>query len=144
MFEKKDEVISSSGVAETIVGTSVKLKGNLQSGGDITIDGSVNGEIKTKGSVNIGPNANVIANVKAKQVIVAGTVQGNIEAIERLTLTETGRVYGDVVVNLLSISAGAIFTGKSTMIEKVKQPTTEPVAEKEEAKESTKESESKK
>jgi cytoskeletal protein CcmA (bactofilin family) len=144
MFEKKDEAVSSSGVAETIVGTSVKLKGNLQSGGDITIDGSVNGEIKTKGSVNIGPNANVIANVKAKRVTVAGTVQGNIEAVERLTLTETGRVYGDVVVNLLSISAGAIFTGKSTMIEKVKQPTNEPVAEKEETQESIKKTEPKK
>ena len=103
MFEKKEEQMSSGGVAETIVGTSVKLKGNLQSNGDITVDGSVNGEIKTKGTVNIGPNANVIANVKAKKVTVAGTVQGNIEAVERLTITETGRVYGDIIANLLSM-----------------------------------------
>lgn len=136
--------MSSGGVAETIVGTSVKLKGNLQSNGDITVDGSVNGEIKTKGTVNIGPNANVIANVKAKKVTVAGTVQGNIEAVERLTITETGRVYGDIIANLLSISAGAIFTGKSAMVEKVKEPTIEPVAEKEEVEEKSKEAITKK
>ena len=130
MFEKKEEIISN-GAAETIVGTSVKLKGNLKSDGDITIDGSVNGEIKTKGAVNIGPNAQVIANVKAKKVIVSGTVQGNIEASERLTLTETGRVYGDIVANVLSITAGAIFTGKSNMMEKIKETDLEPIVEKE-------------
>ena len=128
MFEKKDEKIVS-GVAETIVGTSVKLKGNLKSDGDITVDGSVNGEIKTKGAVNIGPSAHVIANVKAKKVAVSGTVQGNIEATERLTITETGRIYGDIVANVLSISAGAIFTGKSTMMEKIKPQETEPIVE---------------
>lgn len=135
MFEKKEEQevsVSPSGVAETIVGTSVKLKGNLRSDGDITVDGSVNGEIRTKGMVTIGPNAHVIASVRAKKVVIAGTVQGNIEAIERLTLTETGRVYGDIVANILSISAGAIFTGKSTMIEKIKQSDIAPIAESEE------------
>jgi cytoskeletal protein CcmA (bactofilin family) len=135
MFEKKEEQtvsVSPSGVAETIVGTSVKLKGNLKSDGDITVDGSVNGEIRTKGMVTIGPNAHVIASVRAKKVVIAGTVQGNIEAIERLTLTETGRVYGDIVANILSVAAGAIFTGKSTMIEKIKESEISPVAEREE------------
>jgi len=143
MFEKKEETVSN-GVAETIVGTSVKLKGNLRSDGDITIDGSVNGEVKTKGVVTIGPNAQVIANVKAKKVVVSGTVQGNIEAIERLTLTETGRVYGDIVANVLSISAGAIFTGKSNMMEKIKQTDIEPVAEKDEVEEPKEETSPKK
>jgi cytoskeletal protein CcmA (bactofilin family) len=132
MFDKKEELVST-GVAETIVGTSVKLKGNLKSEGDITIDGSINGEVKTKGSVNIGPNANIIAtSIKAKNINVAGTVQGNIQATDRLNITETGRVYGDISANILSISSGAIFSGKSIMIENVKETEIEPVAEKEE------------
>ncbi|MDD5692886.1 MAG: polymer-forming cytoskeletal protein [Patescibacteria group bacterium] len=143
MFEKKEEEIVS-GAAETIVGTSVKLKGNLKSDGDITIDGSVNGEIKTKGAVNIGSNAHVIANVKAKKISVAGTVQGNIEATERLTITETGRIYGDIIANVLSISAGAIFTGKSTMMEKIKPEEIEPIAEIDEVIEESKEKNTKK
>jgi cytoskeletal protein CcmA (bactofilin family) len=134
MFEKREDgVVAPSGVAETIVGTSVKLKGTLRSDGDITIDGSVNGEVKTKGVVNIGPNANIIATVRAKKVMVAGTVQGNVEATERLTITETGRVYGDVTANILSVAPGAVFSGKSIMLEKVKHEAAEPVVEEEPA-----------
>jgi cytoskeletal protein CcmA (bactofilin family) len=131
MFEnRKDEYVSSSSTtAETIVGTSVKLKGNLKSDGDITIDGSINGEIKTKGTVNVGPNANIIASVKAKDVNVAGTVQGNIQATDRLNITETGRVFGDICANILHISSGAVFSGKSTMVENIKGAEIEPVFE---------------
>lgn len=131
MFDRKEELVST-GAAETVVGTSVKLKGNLKSDGDITVDGSVNGEIKTKGTVTIGPNANIIANVHAKNVNVAGTVQGNVVATDRLNLSESGRVYGDISANILSISAGALFSGKSTMAENIKEPEIELVVEKEE------------
>jgi cytoskeletal protein CcmA (bactofilin family) len=131
MFDRKEELATSS-VAETVVGTSVKLKGNLKSDGDITVDGSVNGEIKTKGTVTIGPNANIIANVHAKNINVSGTVQGNVVATDRLSISESGRVYGDIAANILSVSAGALFSGKSTMSENIKSPEIELVSEKEE------------
>jgi len=132
MFNRKEEFVAQAGAAETVVGTSVKLKGTLKSDGDITVDGSVNGEIKTKGTVTIGPNANIIANVHAKNVNVAGTVQGNVVATDRLNVSESGRVYGDISANILSISAGALFSGKSTMAENIKEPEIELTAEKEE------------
>ena len=131
MFDKHDEVIST-GAAETVVGTSVKLKGTLKSDGDITVDGSVNGEIKTKGTVNVGPNAHIIANVQAKNVNISGTVQGNVTANERLSISESGRVFGDIAANILSVSAGAIFSGKSVMNETVVQPEIELTIESEE------------
>jgi cytoskeletal protein CcmA (bactofilin family) len=121
MFDKRDEIITG-GAAETIVGTSVKLKGNLKSDGDITVDGNVNGEIKTKGTVNIGVNAHIIANIQARNINIAGTVQGNVVANEKLSISETGRVFGDISANILAISAGALFSGKSTMSENVKEP----------------------
>lgn len=133
MFEnKRIEDYVPGGAAETVVGTSVKLKGNLKSDGDITIDGSINGEVKTKGTVNIGPNANIIASINARNVIVSGTVQGNIIASERLNITETGRVYGDINANILNIASGAIFSGKSAMVEAVQEAEIEPIVEKEE------------
>jgi len=132
MFEKRDETIVNS-VAETVVGTSVKLKGTLRSDGDITVDGSVNGEVKTKGTVNIGPNAHIIANVQAKNVNISGTVQGNVVATDCLSISESGRVYGDIAANILAISAGAVFTGKSTMAEIAVQPEIELTLENEEA-----------
>jgi cytoskeletal protein CcmA (bactofilin family) len=130
MFEsKKSEIMVNEGAAETIVGTSVKLKGNLKSDGDIIVDGVVAGEIKTKGSVKIGKNANIIANIKAKNVSISGVVQGNIEVSDRLELSETGKVLGDISANVLSIAAGAVFTGKSQMNDAHKEITSEPTAE---------------
>lgn len=129
MFDKqKIEGVKMEG-AETIVGTSVKLKGNLKSDGDIIVDGIVSGELKTKGSVIIGQNANIIANIKAKNVSVSGAVQGNIEASDSLSITETGRVVGDIAANILSISPGAVFTGNSKMNENHREVASEPVME---------------
>lgn len=133
MFEKKDEFHLETGqAAETIVGTSVKLKGNLVSNGDITIDGHVAGDIKTKSGVFIGPNANILANIKAKDIEVAGIVQGNIEAKDKLEISETGKVYGDITASILVVSPGAIFTGKCAMTEPKYEPELEPILETEE------------
>jgi cytoskeletal protein CcmA (bactofilin family) len=130
MFEtKKSEIVVNEGAAETIVGTSVKLKGNLKSDGDIIVDGVVAGEIKTKGSVKIGKNANIIANIKAKNVSVSGVVQGSIDVSDRLEILETGKVLGDVNSNVLSIAAGAVFSGKSQMNDTHKEVADEPTAE---------------
>jgi cytoskeletal protein CcmA (bactofilin family) len=130
MFEKqKVEIPRTEGAAETVVGTSVKLKGNLKSDGDVFVDGVVTGEIKTKGSVIIGPNANIIAGIKAKNISIAGAVQGNVDAAEKLEITDSGRVIGDIAANVLSIAPGAIFTGKSQMAEVRRDVEIEPVAE---------------
>lgn len=138
MFEKGKIEPSQEG-SQTIVGTSVKLKGNLRSDGDIIIDGIVSGELKTKGSVIIGKNANILANIKARNVSVAGIVQGNIEAAERLEISETGKVIGDLAATVLSIAPGAVFSGKSQMVDAHRETpeseveTEEVVEEKEEA-----------
>lgn len=132
MFENKKDEIEGITEAETVVGASVKLKGNLKSDGNITVNGSVSGEIKTKANVNIGSGAEVRASVTAKSVVVSGVVQGNINAEDQLSITDTGKVYGDINVGILSIAPGALFTGKCLMPEEEKVEDVEPVAELEE------------
>lgn len=132
MFEKKEDFPAiDSQNAETIVGSSVKLKGNLKSDGDINVNGSISGDVRTKASVLIGSSANVIASVKARNVQVSGTVQGNIEAKETLQISETGKVYGDIHVGVLIVSPGALFSGKCTMIEGKREIELEPILEEE-------------
>lgn len=133
MFEKKEEIETLEN-AETIVGASVKLKGNLKSDGNITINGHVSGDVKTKGSVLVGEGAEVRANINAKNAVVSGVVQGSLLIEDHLSITETGKIYGDIKANILSIAPGAIFTGKSLMPEEEKKEV-EPTIEAEEEEE---------
>ena len=140
MFEKKDDFTPTMDGQniETIVGSSVKLKGNLKSDGDININGHVSGDIRTKASVQIGGSANVIASIKAKNVYVSGMVQGNVETTDTLQISETGRIYGDIQAGILVVSPGAVFSGKCTMSETKKEVELEPILEVEDTQEKEK------
>jgi cytoskeletal protein CcmA (bactofilin family) len=109
--EAEAEAISS----ETVVGTSVKLRGNLKSDGNVKVEGNLTGEIKAKGDVLISQTSDVKAKISAQNVTVAGIVNGNIDTKEKLEITESGKVFGDVTSNVLVIKEGAIFSGKSVM-----------------------------
>ncbi len=138
MLGKKEEEVEAIS-SETIVGTSVKLRGNLKSDGNVKIEGNLNGEIKAKGDVLVSQTADVKAKISAKNITVAGIVNGNVDAQEKLEITESGKVFGDAASNVLVIKEGAIFSGKSVMEvksleEKEKTPEPEPEYEIEENK----------
>jgi cytoskeletal protein CcmA (bactofilin family) len=95
------------------IGKSVRVKGELSGSEDIYIDGQVEGSIQLNGnSLTIGPNGNVRANVTAKNVIVSGSLDGNIQAGERTELRKTAVVNGDVQTQRIAIEEGAYFKGK--------------------------------
>jgi len=102
-------------ISETVVGSSLRVEGDLKSQGDIRIDGEVKGSIETDGSVLIGTSAKLLANVRAANVEVAGSVEGDVVAAKRVALTETARVKGNLTCTELVIAQGAQFTGQSTM-----------------------------
>jgi len=101
--------------SETIIGTGVTVRGNLHSESDITIDGTLNGDIKTTGDVTIGLNGRVTANVEAANITIAGTLTGDIHASGEVSIRETGHVKGDIKALGLAISSGAVFIGRSLM-----------------------------
>lgn len=102
-------------VGETVVGHSVKLEGDFSSDENVRIDGSVSGTVKTNKNLLIGERASVEADVFADNAAIAGRVNGNIDVKSKLELMETARVAGDIKAGVLSITAGAIFSGQCTM-----------------------------
>lgn len=112
MFEKKEGKTDS---IETIIGPSVTLEGNFDGNGDIIIEGSVIGTLKTSGTVKIGTDAKIKAEIKAHSVFISGEVKGNIESQGTVELAETAKVTGNIKSGVLHISAGAYFQGKSAM-----------------------------
>lgn len=102
---------------DTVVGAHVELKGSLRNHGAIHIHGKVTGDITSDSVVLIGETAVVSGPITAKQVEVAGQVHGSITAEEQIELHPKSLVKGDLSTHRLSIRPGAVFIGKSNMIE---------------------------
>ncbi len=100
---------------ETIIGPSVKVKGNFDTAGSIQIEGYLEGTLKIGNDLIVGEKAEVIANLRANRIMIAGKVKGNIKAKQSLEITETARIEGDIEAKVLSIDAGAIVNGKVKM-----------------------------
>ncbi|MFA6511940.1 MAG: polymer-forming cytoskeletal protein [Patescibacteria group bacterium] len=101
--------------AETIIGPSVHVEGNFQGAGDIVVEGSVAGTLKTTSNVRIGESAKVKADIECDTIYVAGEVRGNIIAKGQLEITQSGKVQGNVACTVLSIAPGAKLHGKCAM-----------------------------
>jgi cytoskeletal protein CcmA (bactofilin family) len=119
---------------DTIVGRGVAIKGTLQTRGDIQINGTFSGKLITEGDVVVGEHATVEADISGENVYVSGEVEGDIHAIDKIEILETGRVTGNVTSSALAIEAGGILKGSSTMRETEEaKPTIDPTFEVEEA-----------
>ncbi len=104
-----------NGPAETIVGPSVKIQGDLNSEGNIKIEGQVTGKVKTSQSVFVIPGAKIAADVLAGNAVVGGEIQGNLKISGHLVLQSTAKIVGDIACTVLRVEDGAQFTGKCAM-----------------------------
>ncbi|NPV53117.1 MAG: polymer-forming cytoskeletal protein [Firmicutes bacterium] len=114
MFTRRQESQLVKGV-DTVVGKDTEFEGKLVASGAVRIDGRLRGEIDTTGDLIIGEGGMVAAAVRAKNVVIAGHVEGNVVADGRLEIVPSGRLYGDVKVATLVIEDGAIFRGACEM-----------------------------
>jgi cytoskeletal protein CcmA (bactofilin family) len=95
-----------------ILGKSVTIKGQIIGREDLTIDGEVEGTIELQNCrLTIGPSANVRAGVKARDVIVLGTLQGKVVTTDKTEIRSKGAIVGDVQTARIAIEDGAYLKG---------------------------------
>lgn len=95
------------------IGKSVVIRGEVKGNEDLIIDGRVEGTVTlTESRLTIGPNANVAADLSARDVLILGQVQGNILATGRVELRAGCTVEGDVRALRLAVEDNAVFRGK--------------------------------
>ena len=99
----------------SIISADLKVLGNLESGGDLQIDGHVEGDVRSK-NVIIGETALIKGSVRADTIRVCGTVDGEVRA-DKVMLMKTAKVTGDIVHKSLSIEAGSSFEGNCRRID---------------------------
>ncbi|MBI2459515.1 MAG: polymer-forming cytoskeletal protein [Parcubacteria group bacterium] len=100
---------------ETVIGPSVKVKGDFNGQGNIIVEGVVEGSLKTIGSLEVGKTAKITADLEAKEAKIGGHITGNLKVKGFLEITATAKIFGDIETAGLSIERGAIFNGKCVM-----------------------------
>lgn len=108
-------VSASSGQVEAFLGRGSKAAGNLTFTGPAEIDGAVEGEVHAKDRLTIGESAVVNAKVSGSEIVVKGTVTGDIVASKKLSLKRPARITGNITAASLSIEEGVVFEGKCSM-----------------------------
>jgi len=103
---------ATSPMDQANIGRTLVIKGEVTGAESLFIDGRVEGTISFPDNrVTIGRNGNVAANITAKEVVIMGKVQGNVEAADRLDIRSEGVLSGDVITHRISVEEGAILKG---------------------------------
>ena len=113
---------------ETIISGNCVIENSLNTTGNIKIYGKINGPIKVDGDVFIGETGVVLGKVEAKNLYLAGSVEGDVHCKNTLKLFSSSKLSGDAYVKHFSSEEGCLFAGKCIMekLEKMKEKTNKP------------------
>ncbi|HYK49409.1 MAG TPA: polymer-forming cytoskeletal protein [Terriglobales bacterium] len=99
-------------VEQATIGRSLVIKGEVSGSESLYVDGKIEGTVNLGDSrVTIGRNGSVAANITAREVVILGKVQGNIQCSDRLDIRSEGALTGDVITQRISVEDGAILKG---------------------------------
>ena len=116
------------GEITTLLGRGASFEGKLTFDGTVRIDGRFKGEVFSDDTLVIGEGAHVEAEIDIGEVIIQGTVVGNIKAKRSIEIHAPGRVKGDVHTPSLQIDKGVMFEGRSFMENAVNATAPRPAA----------------
>lgn len=120
----QDAPVESSRGGVAVLGKSVIVKGQIFSREDLTIDGEVEGTVELQEHrLTVGPNGKVMATIKAREICVIGTVNGNVEASDKIDIRKDAKLVGDIRTARIVIEDGAYFKGN---IDIIRQPAAAP------------------
>jgi cytoskeletal protein CcmA (bactofilin family) len=123
MFTSKEEkrVAEEISNSSNTIGKGTYLEGNVETYGNIRIEGKITGNVKSKSKVALGPSSTVNGNIISQNADIEGEVKGKVEVAELLVLKATAVINGDIVTGKLVVEPGAIFNGSCRMGATIKE-----------------------
>ncbi|MDH6355672.1 cytoskeletal protein CcmA (bactofilin family) [Dysgonomonas sp. PH5-45] len=112
---KKEIVPPAPSSMHNVLSAGTVLTGNLVTGDDIRIDGTVEGNIVCSGKVIVGTNGNITGDIECNNLDLMGKVQGNVLCSELIILRSSSRLEGDLKIKIIEIEPGAVFSGTCQM-----------------------------
>jgi cytoskeletal protein CcmA (bactofilin family) len=126
---RRDTSVNTQGHMQAIIGRSIVLKGELSANEDLVIEGQFEGTVNLQDHcLTVGVNGKVKAEIQARQVVILGSVNGNVNAREKVEVRRSGNVTGDLTSASISIEEGAYFKGSIDILREAGQEERTPVA----------------
>ncbi len=110
---KKEQTELSNASTQIMKGTTVE--GNIETFGNVRIEGKIVGNIKSKSKIAMGDSSFVEGNIVSQNAEIAGEVKGTVEVTDILTLKSSAQVKGDIITGKLIVEAGAVWNGTIKM-----------------------------
>jgi cytoskeletal protein CcmA (bactofilin family) len=110
--------VAEDNIVNSIIGEGSEFKGEFKINGLLRIDGSFQGTIETDGKVLVGQSGTAITDIRARLIVIGGTVRGNIYATERVILLSTGVVKGNIITPGLVMEEGVTLEGNCVIKKK--------------------------
>ena len=127
MFRRTEDGVTkngsnqSQGRLNSILGDSSQMTGRMQIQGSVRIDGEFDGELIASETIVVGRTGLARAELEAKEVVVAGRVQGKLIGTERVELQEGAHVEGEIKTPSFIIADGVFFNGSCNMNEQIRE-----------------------
>ncbi|MBA4240935.1 MAG: cell shape determination protein CcmA [Sphingobacteriaceae bacterium] len=115
MFQKvnKSSAVESSSI--NLIGNGTHITGDINSNGDVRIDGTLKGNLSISGKLVVGPSGNIEGNVVCQNADISGEIHGKVTVSELLSLKSSAKLLGDIIAGKISIEPNATFTGTCNM-----------------------------
>jgi cytoskeletal protein CcmA (bactofilin family) len=114
VFSKKDKVALDLQAISTLISEGSTISGNMKAPAVARIDGQVTGDVNISEGLILGEKGLIIGNVSTKEMVVYGTVNGNITT-ESLEIKGTGKITGDIETGTLLVETGGVYNGHLAM-----------------------------
>ncbi len=117
MFNNKNQKMNEEELSNSsnIIGKGTTVEGNLESFGNIRVEGRIIGSVKSKSKIALGQSSFVEGDILAQNAEVSGEVNGKVEVSELLILKATAIIKGDIITNKFIVESGAAFNGSCKM-----------------------------
>src|SRR5262249_13363215 len=93
------------------IGASMQIKGEIRTHEELMVDGEVEGALESHSLLTVGPNGKVRANIKAREVVIFGSVRGDVNVTDKIAIRGQGSLIGNIKSAGISIDDGAYFKG---------------------------------
>lgn len=111
-MKKKDDMNKQ---IDSLISNNVEIKGEIKTEGSMRIDGNVEGKVQVKGDLIIGKQGLLKGEIEVDNLVLAGRMEGILNAKEKVEISSTGQMIGDIVCKILAIEEEGILEGNSKM-----------------------------